>query len=212
MSTIASWFASIAQAREAVLDLLTSGIPRQDISVIINASVGEGRDIPGGDRLPDFVEALASAATLALPDGGSVVVAGPLAAALVPNSAATAGNELRGGLIAVGVAEEQAQIYAEQLCHGGALVVVRSDDRWDTIVCGVFRHHTNPVLSEQEELAGPTPGPELAAEELGGPVSTSIGALTGGTIPGGWGEAGTVFEEQLEEDADEDRRRGEPGM
>ena len=103
-------------------------------------------------------------------------------------------------------------MYVEQLRHGGALLVVSSDDAWDTIVCGVFRHNANPILREQEELVGPTPGHELAAEEVGGPISTSIGALTGGMIPGSWGEAGAIFEDQVEDSAGDSNRRREPGV
>jgi hypothetical protein len=76
----------------------------------------------------------------------------------------------------------------------------------------VFRHNADPSLNEQEEQVGSTPGSELAADEVGGPISTSIGALTGGMVPGGWGEAGDVFEDQLEDPAGDDKRRHEPDM
>ena len=103
-------------------------------------------------------------------------------------------------------------LLVEQLRDGGALLVVRADDLWDTIVCGVFRHNANPILREQEEPVGPTPGHDLAADAVGGPISTSIGALTGGMIPGSWGEAGAIFEDRAEAtDGDAERPR-EPGV
>ncbi|HET9222659.1 MAG TPA: hypothetical protein VFO07_09155, partial [Roseiflexaceae bacterium] len=122
MSTIAGWFASVSQARQAVLDLLTSGIPRQEISVAINAALGEqdgaartqpqidageDRDAAGGHP-SDFVEALAGANALTLPDSGPVVVAGPLADALSTRAGA-AGGDLHRGLVAVGVADDEAR-------------------------------------------------------------------------------------------------------
>jgi hypothetical protein len=100
-------------------------------------------------------------------------------------------------------------MYAEQLRHGGALLAVRSDDARDTLVQGVFRHHANPVLLAQEEPVGPITEGELAADELGGSISTSIGALSGGSIPGSWGAAGDVFEQQGEDTYDDDRPRRE---
>ena len=199
MSTLVNWFANVTQAREAVLDLLTSGIPREDISVVINAS--------GEDQPHDFVGALPGAGTLTLPDIGSVVAAGPLADALVSTGDQSPGDGLDSALVALGVTEELAQIYAEQLRHGGTLLVVQSDSSRDTIVSGVFRHNANPAFDEQEERVGSTPVSELAADEVGGPISTSIGALTGGMVPGDWGEAGEVFEDQLEDAAGDDKRR-----
>ena len=103
-------------------------------------------------------------------------------------------------------------MYVEQLRHGGALLAVQSDSSRDTIICGVFGHNADPSLSEQEEPVGSTPASELAADEVGGPVSTSIGALTGGMVPGSWGEAGDVFEEPLEDTDGDDKRRHEPDM
>jgi hypothetical protein len=220
------WFASVTQARQAVLDLLTSGISRQDISVIISATLDEpdgaarvqsqvdagvDHDTVGGRHPHDFIEVLADAGTLMLSDTGPVVAAGPLADALVSRSGGTAGGSLGGALIAVGIAEEQARMYAEQLRHGGALLSVRSDGSRDTIVCGVFRHNADPSLREQEELAGPTPARELAPDEVGGPISTSIGALTGGMIPGNWGAAGAILEDRVGSSADDDKRRRESG-
>jgi hypothetical protein len=220
MSIIANWFPSVTQAREAMLDLLTSGVPREDISAIINAALDEQAraariqsQVDGGEKGShsfDFVKVLPGASTLTLQDIGSVVAAGPLADALISTGDGTPGGGLSSALVAVGVAEEQARMYAEQLRHGGALLAVQSDSSWDTIICGVFRHNADPALSEQEEPVGSTPASELAADEVGGPISTSIGALTGGMIPGGWGEASDVFEDQLEDTDGDDKRRHEP--
>ena len=75
---------------------------------------------------------------------------------------------------------------------------------------GVFRHNADPSLREQEEVVGPTPERELAADEVGGPVSTSIGALAGGTVPGSWGAADPI-EDQVEDGAGDDKPQQEPG-
>jgi hypothetical protein len=203
MSTNATWFASVEQARLAVLDLLTSGVPRQDISVVIGASNGEQAQTGGDSDARHFVAALMSPGALTLPKLGSVVVGGPLADALAPANAGTAEGDLHGALVRIGIPADQAGTYAEELRHDGALIAVRSDDSFDTIVLGVFRHNADPSLREQEELVGPTSDGELLADE---PPSTSIGALTEGMVPGGWGAAGDIFEDQAE-DAPGDEKR-----
>jgi hypothetical protein len=207
MATIACWFESLAPAREAVLDLLTSGFPQEDISVIIGAqhdAPADG-DTGAGSRPPDFVESLAGAGTLALSDLGPVIAAGPLAGALA------GGSSLSDALADAGLANEHAETYAEKLRRGEVLIAARSAAAWDAIARGVFHHNADPTLRAHEEPAGPTSESNLLAADVGGPVSTSIGALSGGMVPGDWGAAGAIFEDQAEA-TEEDARRREGGM
>ena len=207
MSTIASWFADVLQARQAVLDLLTAGVPRQDIGVLVGADASG--EAASGARPHDFVETLVGARRLALPEVGAVAVAGPPAAALDETGGA---GDLRSALVAVGLPEAEAQAAAAALGRGAALVVARTDDARDSIVRGVFHHYADPALREHDETVGPIAERDPSPENLERPVSTSLGALTGGMVPGGWGPAGAVFEGTDEAGAgDEPRERGLPG-
>ena len=202
MSTIASWFADLSQARQAVLDLLTAGTPRQDIGVVVGVAPAEqerfddrvNRDAVGGRHAHDFVETLMGARRLALQDIGPVAVAGPLVDALAGDGVETAAGDLRSALFAMGLPETDLQTAAEMLSRGGALLVVRSDDARDSIVRGVFHHYADPAWQEHDETGGPVPARDLPPDHVERPVSTSIGALTGGMVPGGWGAAGEIFE------------------
>lgn len=216
MSTIAGVFRDLTLARQAVLDLLTAGVPREDIGAAIAiaiAGAGQARAVAAqppsdfqedGAALPanrsrDLVEALVGARELTLPGVGGVVAAGPLAEAL----------GAAGGLAAAGMPEDVARAYADELARGAAMILVRADDAWDVIVRGVFHHSEEPSLRAYEETAGPVDERALATPDVGPPVSSSLGALSGGMLPGGWGAAGETIE-GLPDDARERWRRGEP--
>ncbi|MDP9314798.1 MAG: hypothetical protein M3R24_28645 [Chloroflexota bacterium] len=226
MSTIVGWFASVSQARQAMLDLITSGIPRQNISVVIGTAnsertqsagvepqTGTAEDNDAEERIrpSDFVHSLADATTLTLPDIGPVVAGGHLVTALTEHNSGTANGGLGSALMHIGVPEDQARTYVAELRRGGGLVAVRSDDAWESIVHGVFRHSANPWLREQEERDGPTPARELESEGDAGPISTSIGALTSGMVSGSWGATDAVFEDQARHSGDDQQGR-EPSL
>lgn len=221
MSTIVGWFASVSQARQAMLDLLTSGVPRQNISVVIGTSnhdrtqsarvqpqTDTEADTDGAELIhsSDFVHSLADATTLTLPDVGPIVAGGLLVTALTEDHRGAADGGLCTALMHVGVPADQARTYVAELRRGGGLVAVQCDDSWESIVHGVFRHSANPWLREQEERDGPTPVRELEAEGDSGPISTSIGALTSGLVPGSWGATDAVFEDQVPHTADQQGR------
>ena len=211
MSTIVSWFASVLHARSAVLDLLTSGIPREDISAIIgiaqpdaapSASVQSQLDVSDDEPVAatvnphDFVTSLFGATTLTLPDIGPVVVAGPLAAALQDSGEEPSNDALRRAVTSIGAQPDQVGSYAKELRQGRALLAIQVDDAQEQIVQGVFRHNLNHGLQEQQERTGPTPSSELADDGVVGPVSTAIGALSNGILPGAWGSGSPLPEDQ----------------
>lgn len=84
---------------------------------------------------------LAGLAALAIPGIGPVIAAGPIAAALGAGGATVAGataigaglgaasGALVGPLVEAGVPRPEAELYNEGVRRGGALVVVRADDR-----------------------------------------------------------------------------------
>jgi hypothetical protein len=207
MATIVGWFPSVAHVREAVLDLLTSGVPRPQLSILMNDFHGEPTEPmqPQADAeaaveehgLPDFVAALADAGPLTLADSGPVIAAGPL----VKQLAGSGDQSLHSALIAHGIAADHAELFATDLRRGGALLVVESDGTWDTIVQGVFRHASNPRLRAQAEPEGPAPEEWAESERESSGATSAVGALTGGLVPGGWGEAGADLETDLDERA-----------
>ena len=195
MTTLASWFADELQARQAVLDLLTGGIPRDQISAVVGAGQGSQAEPP------DFVVALLQPGAYAPADLGPAIAAGPLAPALV-------GQSLSDALTSAGVPSDEARALSDGLRGGGALVAVLADGAHEQVVRGVFRHSANPALRAQEELAGPRPLEELGEAEASGTLSRSFGAMTSGQVPGGWGDAAASFEELPDQaPVDEPRRR-----
>ncbi len=225
MSTIVSWFATLPQARSAVLDLVTGGIPREAISVLTRcgehtpettASYGSqldvGDDADGAYTVNphDFIMSLFGATTFTIPDIGCVVAAGPLADLLQEAPREASGHILRRALINIGTAPDQAHQHAQQLNQGGALLAVQVDAAQEAIVHGVFRHTLDLSLDDHQEIQGPTPSRELTGDAVGGPVSTSIGALSNGVLPGAWGSANPLPEAESQQIAGDDSlpRRG----
>lgn len=195
MTTLACWFSDERQARQAVLDLLTGGIPRDQISAVVRApDDGEAADAP------DFVAALIDPVSRSPADTGPVLVSGPLGMAL-----ADAG--LGDALARAGVPADEARAQSQALRGGGALVAVQASGVHGEVVVGVFRHSANPELRAQEEHVGPRSLDELAGAPEAGPISTSIGAMTGGLVPGGWGAAAAAFEDLPDQPDTEERRR-----
>lgn len=194
MTTLASWFADELQARQAVLDLLTGGIPRDQISAVVGAEQGSQAEPP------DFVAALLEPGAYSPADIGPAIAAGPLAPAL-------AGQSLGDALAGVGVPADEAHTLSEGLRNGGALVAVLAEGPHEQVARGVFRHSANPALRAQEEPVGPRPLEELDKSERTGTLSRSFGALTSGQVPGGFGDAAASFEELPDQAPDEPRRR-----
>jgi len=200
MLTIAQWFPRASQAHQAVLDLLTSGVSQQAMGAVVSPrpegtpAVEAGSPSAGGP--PDgaaeesahaLAGALGGATTSELPGLGPVIAAGALGKALVGAASGTAGE---GDLSELGLSNEEVGTCAGWLGSGGALVVVRAESAQATVVRGVFRHAANPGLSNPGETAGPEAGHAESGDQAA-PPGTSVGALTGGMVPGGWGAAGT---------------------
>lgn len=186
MTTTVTWFPDVTQARSAVLDLVTGGVPRDDISVLIPATK------PGAEtaEVPPFAASLMDPQSLTLPGMGAVAAAGPLAQML----ASAAGGDLQSIVAATGAPANQVTSVMTKLQNGGALLAVRNDPAHDLIVQGVLRHTLDPEALAEAEQVGPAPDDEAVASEPGGPISRSVGALTEGAIPGGWGTVNPLDE------------------
>jgi hypothetical protein len=151
--TISRLYNNYAQAKEAVLGLEAAGVKHGDISVIASNADNwyPGDRKPGTfpdrdlDRKDDRSEAagtgagvgavvggaaglLAGLGLMAIPGVGPVVAAGWLAATLTGAVAGGATGGLVGALTQAGVDKDEADLYAEGLRRGGAVVSARVAD------------------------------------------------------------------------------------
>ncbi|PND20694.1 hypothetical protein CN934_16805 [Ensifer sp. MMN_5] len=144
MRTVTGLFDDYADAREAVSDLETAGVPSDNISIVANntgdryssdgsnaaegAGAGAGLGAAGGG----VVGLLTGLGLMAIPGVGPVVAAGWLASTAAGAAAGAIAGGAAGGLIGAltesGVDEEDAHVYAEGVRRGGTLVTARVED------------------------------------------------------------------------------------
>src|SRR5262245_1204342 len=133
-TTITRLYDSYEQARDAVRDLEASGVSHGDISIIANNTEGRVRlekEHPGasagaavGGVVGGTAGLLAGIGLLAIPGIGPVVAAGWLVAAGTGALIGAGAGGLIGSLADHGVSKDDAEIYAEGIRRGGALVAV----------------------------------------------------------------------------------------
>lgn len=153
--TVVGLFESASDARQALQELRDAGFDGDDISLVANnargdygddaefntttrdgtvseAEEGAGLGATGGAVLGGLGGLLVGLGALAIPGIGPVIAAGTLATtlgttALGAGIGAAAGG-LTGALVGAGIPEEDANVYAEGVRRGDALVTVRADD------------------------------------------------------------------------------------
>jgi hypothetical protein len=76
---------------------------------------------------------------LAIPGIGPFIAAGPIVAGLTGLAAGAGTGALVGGLIGLGIPEEEAKKYNDYLDDGHILVMVDSNTEWDTHTYNTFR-------------------------------------------------------------------------
>jgi hypothetical protein len=149
--TISRLYNSHYEARAAVRQLESAGVKHNDISILASnadSSYDEktktfpDRDLDGKDdraeaaRTGAGVGAMAGGAAgllaglglIAIPGVGPIVAAGWLAATLTGVAAGAATGGVVGALTQAGVSPDEADVYAEALRRGGAVVSARVDD------------------------------------------------------------------------------------
>ncbi|HEV7310349.1 general stress protein [Ensifer sp.] len=145
MKTISGLFDDYADARAAVSALEDRGVSSDDISIVSNnvgdrygsdhesnAAEGAGTGAGLGAAVGGIGGLLTGLGVMAIPGVGPVVAAGWLAATAAGVAAGAAAGGAAGGIIgamtASGVPEEHANVYAEGVRRGGAVVTARVDD------------------------------------------------------------------------------------
>jgi hypothetical protein len=150
--TISRLYNNYGDARAAVRALEAAGVPHSDISIIASnadnwysADRGDtypDRDLDGRDDRAEGAGAgagigatlggaaglLAGLGMIAIPGVGPVVAAGWLAATLAGAAAGGAAGGILGALSQAGIRDNDAEVYAEGLRRGGAVVSARVPD------------------------------------------------------------------------------------
>ena len=149
MTTTVGVFTTHVEARRAIDELQAFGIQSSDISYLYTNIEGEVMDAQSGDKVGEGITSgAATGAVLGaiaglvvangiLPGIGTLIVAGPLAAALgFTGAAATAVAGAATGLAAggfigalanMGISDADAQIYQDFIQKGSVLVISRSE-------------------------------------------------------------------------------------
>jgi len=150
--TISRLYNNYGDARHAVRDLEAAGVSHGDISII--ASNADNWYDKGKDTYPDrdldgkddraeaagagaglgaaaggTVGALTGLGLMAIPGVGPVVAAGWLVSTIAGAVAGAATGGVLGALTQAGVSDEDANVYAESLRRGGAVVSARVPDK-----------------------------------------------------------------------------------
>jgi hypothetical protein len=149
--TISRLYNSNVEARSAVRELESAGVSHGDISIIASnadswydekTNTYPDRDLDGRDDRAEGAGAgagigavaggavglLTGLGIMAIPGVGPVVAAGWLASMLAGAAAGGATGGIIGALSQAGVSDEDAQVYAEGLRRGGAVVSARVRD------------------------------------------------------------------------------------
>lgn len=217
-------FSSMQDAQRAVEELRSNGFSNDEISIVArNVSGDTTRTDGSGTRAEEDAAFGATSGTLmggtagvlaglgafAIPGIGPVLGTGTLLTALGLGAAGAGLGAITGGLVGAlvgaGIPDEDANIYAEGVRRGGALVTVRaqSDDMASMAADIMDRYNVQDIdrLGQTYRETGWSRFDENAAEytsdDKGSGIGTGIGTLsgaaTGAAIGSAGGPVGTVI-------------------
>jgi uncharacterized membrane protein len=171
--TVVALFDNIQQAHDAVRDLNTTGISRENISLVSNDVEGTysqqlDRDAQSNLETSDTAENIGKGAgagavigglgglvvglgALAIPGIGPVVAAGPIATTLAGAGVGAVAGGLVGALVDIGVPEEDAKLYSEGVRRGGTLLTVQADEQQVDQVIDMLNQHRPVDIKERRE-------------------------------------------------------------
>ncbi|QFU15903.1 hypothetical protein [Microvirga thermotolerans] len=192
-NTITAFYENYDGAARAVSRLEAAGIPHADISLVAsNANDAYSRHATRSfDEERERSEAAGTGATigtlagggagllaglgmLAIPGLGPVVAAGWLVSTLVGAGAGAAVGGLAGALVDAGVNAEEAEVYAEGIRRGGALVTVRTDEAEMGRIIDILDDEGRVDIEERREAWA-----SEATEEPGPPIGAAASTATG---------------------------------
>jgi uncharacterized protein (TIGR02271 family) len=141
--TVIGTYRDMETAIAVVNDLVNGGFHRNSISVIANDAdkkyssyidnEGAADDTAKGAGIGAAIGGLGGLllglGALAIPGVGPVIAAGPLAAALAGAGIGAVTGGIIGALVDLGIPEESAEIYAESVRRGNALVAAQVEDQ-----------------------------------------------------------------------------------
>jgi hypothetical protein len=164
MQTITGLFDTYEHARAAVHSLHEAGIRRADISLVSHTAddvepddIGEGATAGAeiGAGLGAAGGLLAGLGIVAIPGLGPVVAGGWLFATAVGAMAGAGVGAATGGLVGAlthaGVPETDAQVMAESIRRGGAIVSARVDDMHAEAATAILRHAAGADVASRRE-------------------------------------------------------------
>ena len=147
------------EAQEVLQELVSSGFPRETISIMASDKGGQGlreseAQGEGEDRAKGAAKGAGAGAAvggvaglivgltgLAIPGIGPIVAAGPIASLLAGAGVGAVAGGAIGALTKMGVSEEDAHYYAEGVKRGGFLVTVSADDDNAEKAADIMRRH-----------------------------------------------------------------------
>lgn len=147
-------FNKVERAHSAVNSLVSLGIPRQKISVLMSDDVGrknfkieENSKAPegvatgavAGGAIGAIAAGLTAVGTVTLTGGIGLLAAGPVVAALAGGGAGAGVGGLVGGLIGSGMSEKEAVLVEKNLSEGSVLIGVETPDNMTEEVKNTFK-------------------------------------------------------------------------
>ena len=159
--TLVALFDHLSDARSAVDDLVSAGVPRDSINLVANDASreyeselsrdrnnprhdGAGTGATIGTVLGGLAGLLVGIGAFAIPGVGPIVAAGPIIATLTGAGAGAATGGIVGSLADLGVPDSDAHTYAEGVRRGGTLVSVKLSEAEAARVSDLLERH-NPI-------------------------------------------------------------------
>ena len=160
--TVVASFNRLADATAALRDLREAGFAETDINLLASRATqdaepglvedtasGAATGAIAGGALGGAAGLAAALMGLAIPGVGPILAAGPIAAALAGAGAGALAGGVVGALTDVGVSESDAQVYAESVRRGGAVITVRSDESRAAVAEEILDRHDAVDIEER---------------------------------------------------------------
>ncbi len=163
--TVIALYDDFETARDVIEELVDEGIPHRRISLIAQDPEGkyarkleteavveeednDAEEAAMGAISGGTLGLIIGASAALIPGVGPVIVAGPVAAGLTGAIAGAITGGIIGPLVDIGIPEEEAEVYAEAIRRGGALVAVEAPDNRVEEVVEILEDH-DPVNLER---------------------------------------------------------------